>query len=389
MSNRRNFLKTFSAAGTSLLLTSFREEEKTLQKRAVPPHLSAYGKLYAKDPKAASLAWFREARYGLFMHYGLYSIWGRGAWVQLLEQVPLPEYKKLMSSFTADQFDADFITDLALEAGMKYVNITTKHHDGFCLFRSAETDYTSLHAAAGRDLVGELNDACRKKGLGLFLYYSVAADWHHPYFPAISAGWQYYRPPYSAPEPAYLYKSEKDVDKYIDYVKAQVRELVRNYDPAGIWFDPIRGYYARPDLFPMDEIYAEIRKLSPHALISFKQGATGREDFAAPERKASSLADSIRSEFGENAASVAAKSWSAHQNKHNETCSTMQRGAWSYEPEDNDRRRHLGSDEVIELLKDAESRHMNLLMNTGPLPGGSIHTGDAATLREVGKRIRS
>src|SRR5690606_33057371 len=127
------------------------------------------------------------------------------------------------------------------------------------------------------------------------------------------------------PEPGYLYKSEKDVSRYIDYVNAQMRELIKTYYPAGIWFDPIRGYYARPDLFPMEEIYAEIRKLSPHTLISFKQGATGTEDFAAPERKAASLADAIRSELGEKSASVAEKSWSAHQDKHNETCSTLQR----------------------------------------------------------------
>ena len=108
-------------------------------------------------------------------------------------------------------------------------------------------------------------------------------------------------------------------------------ETARHFHARG-WTVVASMRHPRPDLFPMDEIYAEIRKLSPHALISFKQGATGREDFAAPERKASSLADSIRSEFGENAASVAAKSWSAHQNKHNETCSTMQRGVKNSPP---------------------------------------------------------
>ncbi|GAB3925817.1 alpha-L-fucosidase [Larkinella terrae] len=387
MTDRRDFIKTLSLAGTSLLLPSPFAAASINPEKTVPNYLSKYKDLYAKDPKAASLAWFNEAKYGLFMHYGLYSIWGRGAWVQLFEKTPVAEYRKLMNEFTARKFDADFITDLALESGMKYVNITTKHHDGFCLFKSAQTDYTSVHAAAKRDLVGELNAACQKKGLGLFLYYSVAADWHHPYFPAKTAGWQYFRPDYAQPQPEYRYKTEKDAERYTAYVKAQLRELVTQYDPAGIWFDPVRGLYARPDLFPMEEFYREIRSLSPHALVSFKQGATGTEDFAAPERKAASLADQIQSDFGAESAALAKRVWEAHHSKHNETCSTLQRGAWSYEPEDNDKRRHLGVQEVMDLLADAKSRNMNLLLNTGPLPEGDIHQGDAETLRKVGKLI--
>lgn len=388
MNDRRTFIKTLSLAGTSIIIPSSLLAGDPEMVKPVPSYLSQFGDLYATDPKKASLAWFEQAKYGLFMHYGLYSIWGRGAWVQLFEKIPVAEYVKLKNQFTAKKFDADFITDLALASGMKYVNITAKHHDGFCLFKTNQTDYNSLNSAAKRDLVGELKVACEKKGLGLFLYYSMAADWHHPYFASNAAGWEFYRPDYKQPQPQYRYKSPADFDKYISYVKAQMKELITQYNPAGIWFDPAMGLYANPAMFRMEEIYSVIRKLSPHALISFKQGATGTEDFAAPERKATSLAEKVKKLFGEASFKVAENAWKMHEDKHNETCSTLQLGSWSYEPENTTNKRHLTADEVTGLLDDARKRNMNLLLNTGPLPEGDIHKGDAATLREVGKRIK-
>ena len=388
MNDRREFIKNISLVGGAAILAPHLLTASERPELAVPGYLSGYSDLYKTDPKKASLSWFRDAGYGLFMHYGLYSIWGRGAWVQYMEKIPVVDYVKLKNEFTAKDFDADYITDLALDAGMKYVNITAKHHDGFCLFKSSQTDYTSVQSAAKRDLAGELKTACDKKGLGLFLYYSVAADWHHPYFASNKDGWEMYRPQYDKPQPEYKYKSLKDFPKYIAYVKAQLKELITQYNPAGIWFDPAMGLYANADIFPMEEIYKYIRSLSPHVLISFKQGATGTEDFAAPERKANSLSDKVKTLYGDKAAALADRVWEAHKNKHNETCSTMQRGAWSYEPENDGKRKHLGVDEVLELLKDAKTRNMNLLLNTGPLPDGGIHKGDAETLRKVGKIVK-
>ena len=321
------------------------------------------------------------------MHYGLYSIWGRGAWVQLLEKIPVAEYVKLKQQFTAEKFDADFITDLAIESGMKYVNITAKHHDGFCLFNTGQTDYSSVHAAAKRDLVAELADSCKKKGLGLFLYYSIAADWHHPYFCGPEAGWQYSRPAYAEAQPEYLYKTEKDFEQYIAYARAQVKELVTQYHPAGIWFDPAMGFYSQARLFPMEEIYQDIRSLNPSTLISFKQGATGTEDFAVPERKATSLYQKVKADYGDAAADLAHQVWLANENKHNETCSTLQHGTWSYEDDSNGKHLHLEVEEVMELVKDARDRNMNLLLNTGPMPDGSIHPKDVDTLRKVRERM--
>src|SRR5512139_529619 len=119
-----------------------------------------------------SMDWFRKARFGLFMHYGVYSILGRGEWVMFNEAIPVAEYSKLKDRFTADRFDADKICDMAAAAGMKYVNMTARHHDSFCLFKTGQTDFSSVASPARRDLIGELTAAARKRGLGIFYYYS-------------------------------------------------------------------------------------------------------------------------------------------------------------------------------------------------------------------------
>lgn len=351
-----------------------------------PAYLADYGDLYQRDPHAAALAWFANARFGLFIHYGLYSILGRGEWVMFHEAIPVTEYEQLAQQFLPEQFDADFITDLALAAGMKYVTITTRHHDSFCLFDSAVSDYTSMRSPARRDLVGELAEQCGRKGLGLFFYYSYALDWRHPYFYPRSY-FRMARPDYAAPEPRYKFQRDTDFAHYIAFVHAQLRELLTNYGPvAGVWFDPIMGYYARPDLFPIDETYALIRQLQPQALICFKQGATGTEDFAAPERHRYSLAQRCRELIGEAAAETAQRAWKANENKHNEICDTLQPGAWGYRHDDNGY--HRTADEVMALLDAAAAQNCNLLLNTGPLPDGSIHPEDVACLRAVGRRVK-
>ncbi len=352
----------------------------------VPSYLANYADLYRRDPHAAALAWFADASFGLFMHYGLYSLLGRHEWVMYREAIPLPEYEQLQAQFTAAAFDAGAITDLALEAGMRYVNITSRHHDSFCLFDSAVSDYTSVHSPAGRDLIAELAAACREKGLGLFLYYSYALDWRHPYFYPRDV-FEMARPNYKHIEPRYRWAKDEDFRHYIDFVHTQIRELLTQYGPlAGIWFDPIMGYYARPDLFPIEETYAMIRELQPQALIAFKQGATGTEDFASPEREGVSLAERVRQRIGPEAALVAQRAWDANQNKHNEICDTLQPGAWGYNKDDDGN--HKGPDEVLRMLANAQEQGSNLLLNTGPLPDGAIPPEDIATLREVGRRLR-
>lgn len=383
---RRDFLKGVGAAATASLLPRISTAQPRQDSNAVPAYLKGYEQQYAADPRVAARAWFTDAKYGLFMHYGLYSQLARGEWVMLREKIPIPEYMKLKDSFTAEKFDADFITDMALDSGMNYVNLTSRHHDGFSLFETAQNDYHAKAAPANRDLVGELAEQCHKKGLGLFLYYSYAADWWHPWFYDREAGWNNARPAYATRPAQYKWRKDEDFRHYVDFVHAQLRELLTNYGPlAGIWFDPIMGFYARPDLFPIDETYALVRSLQPQVLISFKQGANGTEDFAAPERSGRSLVENVR-KVAPKWAHVAQKAWESNRNKHNEICDTLQPHVWGYKKADADKLRK--PNEVFRMLQNAWGSNCNLLLNTGPLPDGSINPPEAAILREVGKRLR-
>lgn len=348
----------------------------------VPAYLQDYKEHYKKNPREANLQWFKDARFGMFIHYGLYSQLGKGEWVQLRDTIPLDEYAKLKDTFTASGFDADFIVQLAKKAGMKYITITSKHHDGFCLFKTKETDFNSVNSPAGRDLMGELAKACEKEGLGLFLYYSYAMDWKHPWFYSRNEAWPNARPAYKVEPEEYKYEKPEDFKKYVNYVHAQLKELLTQYPTiAGIWFDPIMGYYANPDVFPIEETYSLIRRLSPHALISFKQGANGDEDFMAPERGGSAR---VGSQYP-----VAQRAYELNKNKPKEVCNTMQPhlpgvhggATWGYNKSIDGH--HLKVDDVKIMLGDALLNNYNLLLNIGPLPDGSVHPEDIETLSNL------
>jgi alpha-L-fucosidase len=348
----------------------------------IPVYLKKYKKLYKQEPRAANIQWFKDAQFGMFIHYGLYSQLGKGEWVQLRDTIPLDEYALLKENFTASGFDADFIVKLAKKAGMKYITITSKHHDGFCLFKTKETDFNSVDSPAKRDLMEELAKACEKEGLGLFLYYSYAADWKHPWFYSREAGWPNASPAYKIKPEEYKYEKPEDFRRYVDYVHAQLRELLTQYPTiAGIWFDPIMGYYANPGIFPIEETYALIRKLSPHALISFKQGASGGEDFMAPERGGNAR-------VGEQYP-VAQRAYELNKNKPKEVCNTMQPhlpgvhggATWGYNKAIDGH--HLKVADVKKMLEVARTNSYNLLLNIGPLPDGSVHPEDIETLSNL------
>jgi alpha-L-fucosidase len=332
---------------------------------SIPSYLKGCETQYARDPRGAALQWFRSARFGLFLHYGLFSLEGREEWEQYRKVTPVAEYARLKDRFTAAKFDAGFITDLAIRAGMKYVNLTTRHHDSFCLFRTKFTDFSTVNSPARRDLVGELADACRKKGLGLCLYYSHGRDWKHPHAPNNGEWGGSARPPYDPPEPSYKYGREHDMQKYLDFMTGQITELLTQYGPvAAIWLDglsvPLSG---DPSKFHCQELYDHIHKLQPQVLVSYKQGLLGTEDFFAPERT------SVPGGVG----------------KAMEICDTLQDKLWGYSKG----ARHKSADEVMQMLTAAARQKANLLLNTGLLPDGSVHEGDAATLTEVGKRLKS
>jgi len=381
---RGQFLSVL-AGGTTVLLAPRYLYSQSGRLSAVPSYLKNHAAHYAENPRQAALDWFTGARFGLFMHFGVYSVVGLGEWVQYREIIPVAEYAKLQTRFRADNFDPDYITDLALDAGMKYVNITARHHDSFCLFDTKQTGFNSMKSPAGRDLIRELAEACRKKGLGLFLYYSYALDWKHPYYYSREASqqgevqWEAARPDYRHPQPEYRFRNDADFRHYIDFVHSQLRELLTGYGPlAGIWLDPIMGYYSRPDLFPIRETYDLIRRLQPQTLICFKQGANGDEDFVAPER---------HPRAHPSGGSVAREAWRKNQGKPIEICDTLQPRTWGYDMRN--AQEHRTVDEVMEMLSYAQNLGANLLLNTGPYYDGSIYDGDAATLREVGRRLRA
>ncbi len=349
-------------------------------KPAVPSYLVDYGGSFLEDPHQANLEWFTNADYGMFIHYGLYSLLEKGEWVQLRDTIPVAEYAKLKDRFTAEHFDADRITDIAIEGGMKYITITSKHHDGFCLFETKATDFNVLNSPCARDLIGELYEACEQKGLGLFLYYSYGADWKHPYFYPRENGWANARPAYKEPQAEYKFEKEDDFKIYVDFVHQQLRELLTQYPHiAGIWFDPIMGYYSRPDLFPIDSTYALVRSLSPHALISFKQGANGEEDFMAPERGGGAK---VGQQF-----EVARMVYEKNKDKPREICNTLQPHAWGYNKQHDGN--HKNADDILQMLADARAMNANLLLNVGPKGDGSFPEEDIKAIEETGSRLQS
>ncbi len=355
--------------------------------QAVPSYLEDYAETYAADPHAAALEWFADAQLGLFMHYGVMSLHGHGDWGLYTQAMPLDEYDKLREQFTAERFDADFITDLALDAGARYVNITAKHHDGFCLWDSAaEPEFNSVKAPAGRDLIAELAEQCAAKKLGFFIYYSYGLDWRHPYF-FTNDYFDRARPAYDQPDPRHKFSEPADFQKYIKTAHAHIRELLTNYGPvAGMWFDPLMSYLSSPEMFPIRETYALIRELQPQALISFKAGATGDEDFAAPERTGSLGMKKVADRLGPEAAALHQQVVEKNAEKHNEICDTL---SWSWAWHTKNEEVHATPDDVLAKLAEAHRRGYNLLINTGPRPSGEIPPEDVQTLRAVGETLRS
>jgi alpha-L-fucosidase len=346
----------------------------------IPSYLKDYKKEYHENPREANLKWFKDAGFGLFIHYGLYSLLAKGEWIQLRDTIPVAEYARLKDKFTAENFNADEIARLAGDAGMRYITITSKHHDGFCLFSTEETTFNSVKSSAERDLIQELYQACEKYELGLFLYYSYGADWRHPYFYSRENGWVNARPAYNDIQPEYKFEKDEDFNIYVRFVHNQLKEILIQYpDIAGIWFDPIMGYYSRPDLFPIDSTYSLVRSLSPHALVSFKQGANGDEDFMAPER-------SGNAKVGQQY-EVARRVYEKNKDKPREICNTLQPHAWGYDKRNDGK--HKTAEEVIQMLEEAEKLNANLLLNIGPKGDGSIPEEDRITLKEVGEKLKS
>jgi alpha-L-fucosidase len=333
-----------------------------------PAFLRGYESDFAASPRAATLGWFRAARLGLFIHYGLYSLDGVHPFHQFNQRIPVREYEKLATRFTASRFDADAFARLAQDSGMKYVNLVTKHCDGFCLWDTRQTPFNSVRSPARRDLVAEMAKACDRRGLGLFLFYEHGFDWRHPHAPRRSMfTTRLTEVPYEPPEPTYAHGADYNLQRYVDFVSAQITELLTNYGPvAGIWLDGVAVPVSGPkELFRLPELYDLIHKLQPQAILSYKFGAIGTEDFLAPE-------EAQLARLPER------------PTKPIELCVPLNDG-WGYvagAP-------HHDVEWLLARHNRARELNANLLVNVGPLGDGSVHPDDVRTLKQFAARLKA
>jgi alpha-L-fucosidase len=311
------------------------------------------------DSNAQARRWFEDAKFGLFIHWGVYSLLGKGEWVMNNDKLPISEYEKLPPRFNPTRFDAEEWVKLAKAAGVKYITITSKHHDGFCMFDSKLTSYDIVDASPfGRDPMKALADACHKQGIKLFFYYSLL-DWHHPdYFPRGKTG-------------QYADREEKgDWKSYVTYYQGQVRELCTGYgEIGGIWFD---GWWDRPEAdWDMVGTYRLIHELQPGALVGNNHHVAPLpgEDFQMFEQDLPG-----ENTAGFNKARATAK-------LPLETCLTVNR-SWGYNARDTN---FKTPEQLIQALVGAAGRGANLLLNVGPLPDGTIGTEFSERLLSVGK----
>jgi alpha-L-fucosidase len=303
--------------------------------------------------------WFEDAKFGLFIHWGVYSLVGKGEWVMDHDKLPISEYAKLAPIFDPKRFDAVAWVKLARSAGVKYITITAKHHDGFCMFASRLTDYDIVDATPyNADPLKALADACRQEKIKLFFYYSLL-DWHHPdYFPMGKTGQTAGR------------VAKADPKRYVEYYQGQVRELCTNYGAiGGIWFD---GWWDKPDAdWDLAKTYRLIHELQPGALVGNNHHVAPfpGEDFQMFEQDLPG-----ENAAGFNKAGIAAK-------LPLETCLTINQ-SWGYTARDT---RFKTAEQIIHALLGAAGRGANLLLNVGPRPDGTIGPEFTQRLQEVGK----
>lgn len=311
------------------------------------------------------MKWFVDAKFGMFIHFGLYSslggiyngkfIDGYAEWIQATADIPSKEYAKLIKTWNPFNFNADEIVKLAKEAGMKYLVITTKHHEGFCLWDSRYTDFDIASTPMkGRDLIKELADACKKYKVRFGTYYSII-DWHHPSQERNSKGkdsWGRW---------AQIAMKDGRKAEYVQYMKNQIRELINDYDTDILWFDS-----DWVDWWTMEdgrELYQYIRGLKPSIIINNRVAKRSefKKDFGTPEQ--------------EHPGAVQDHYW--------EACYTMNE-SWGYKSGDN---KWKNADDILKKLNEINSNGGNLLLNIGPDGRGCVPEESVVILKELGKKL--
>lgn len=289
--------------------------------------------------RARRMKWWHDARFGMFVHWGLYSQLGRHEWVMNRERIPLAEYEKLAETWKVKDRPAREWAKLAKAAGMKYMVMTTKHHEGFCLWDTQMTDYNAVKRTPGRDLVQEYVDACREFGLKIGFYYSLM-DWHHP-------------------DGARCATDEAARRRFLDFTQGAVRELMTNYGKIDIlWYD-VSWPLSSPERWESAKMNQMVRELQPDIIMNNRSQLP--EDFGTPEER-------IQAE-------AAGRAW--------ESCMTFN-GSWGYLPYTLPEDWH-STRQVLVMLQTVTAGGGNLLLNIGPAPDGSVPPEATERLLPVGK----
>jgi alpha-L-fucosidase len=303
--------------------------------------------------------WFQDAKFGLFIHWGVYSVLGDGEWVMNERKLAVREYEKLPAFFNPTEFDPTEWVALVKAAGMKYITITSKHHDGFAMFRSKASDWNVVDRTPyKKDVLKLLADECHRQGIKLFFYHSQL-DWHHTdYFPRGDTGHTSGRP------------ESGDWYRYLDSMDAQLRELLTNYgEIGGIWFDGMWDKYSAD--WRLDRTYKLIHDLQPQALIgsNHHRHPYPGEDFQMFEKD---LPGQKTAEWNKD---------SEISNLPLETCETIN-NSWGFNINDTG---YKSTRELIRYLVRAAGSNANFLLNVGPMPNGKIQPEFVARLREIGQ----
>lgn len=303
---------------------------------------------------------FQNMKFGLFIHWGIYSVLGDGEWVMRVKNIPYNNYKRLADFFNPQQFNAKEWVQLAKSAGMKYITITSRHHDGFSMFNTTATSYDIVDATPyKKDPLMELAQECAKEGIELHFYYSLL-DWGRSDYgfgkPIVN----------NAPQ-------NTDWNSYINFMKKQLTELITKYpNVTGIWFD---GHWERPNVnWHYDEIYSLIHQLNPKVLVGNNHhlAPIKGEDFQMFEKDLP----------GENTTGFSGDSKIG--NLPLETCETIN-NSWGFNINDN---HYKSVKQIVHYLVNAAGRNANFLLNVGPMPNGKIQPEFTDTLAKVGEWMK-
>lgn len=314
---------------------------------------------------ATPQAWFTHDRFGMFVHWGLYSLAARHEWVMSRELLTAEHYARYADHFDPDLYDPRAWARAAREAGMTYVVLTTKHHDGFCLWDSDLTDYTSVNTPFGRDAVAEFVEAVRAEGLRVGFYHSLL-DWHHPDYTVDGV-----HPQREGDVDAL--NAGRDMARYREYLHGQVRELLTRYGRIDYLFYDFTFDWDRnglpgkgPDAWDAEALLALTRELQPGIVVNDRLGIPG--DLRTPEQYQPS-----QTPTDDDGTPVV---W--------EACQTIN-GSWGYDRDNHD---HKSPELVVRMLVDGVSKGGNLLLNVGPTGRGELDDVARATLAEVGTWTR-